>query len=307
MRAFLKYIVRGRTQAITTAAACAAASLMFPPISYIGGAVVALVELRYGAKQAGLVVGGAVALLALLAYFVQGTPALAFSLAAIIWLPVWPIAVVLRGTNSQGLALTAAGAIAALGVLVCHVVFEDIGAWWSLILDEVLTAPLSQGELELDDETLGQFRRFIDMLAPMMVGIIAAGTMLGAIFSALLGRWWHALLDNPGGFGREFRALQLGRLVGSFTAVITVLALFANQATDGIALDFLLILVVMYSFQGLALIHALVHYRKAALGWLVALYVALAVMPHVALLVAVVGLTDSWIDWRKRWRPGALT
>lgn len=305
MRAFLKYIVRGRPQAITTAATCAAASLFVPPVSYIGGAVVALVELRYGARQAGLVVAGAVALLAVLAYVVEGSPILAFSLAAIIWLPVWPIAVVLRVTNSQGLALTAAGAIAGVGVLVCHLVFDDIGAWWGAVLNELLVARLSEGEL--DGETLAQLQRLIDMLAPIMVGIVAAGTMLGAMFSALLGRWWHALLDNPGGFGREFRALQLGRVVGTLTVVVTVLAVFANQASGGIALEFLLILAVMYTFQGLALIHALVKHRKAALGWLVALYVLLAFMLHAALLVALVGLVDSWVDWRNRWQPGAPT
>ena len=307
MRAFLKYIVRGRPQAITTAATCAAASLFVPPVSYIGGAVVALVELRYGAKQAGLVVAGAVALLAVLAYVVQGTPILAFSLAAIIWLPVWPIAAVLRATNSQALALTASGAIAAAGVLVCHLIFDDIGAWWRAVLGEVLAARFSEGELELDGEMVAQLQRLIDMLAPLMVGIIAAGTMLGAMFSALLGRWWHALLDNPGGFGREFRALQLGRVVGSFTLVVIVLAVLANQASGGIAVEFLLILTVMYTFQGLALIHALVHHRRAALGWLVGLYVLLAFMLHAALLVALLGLVDSWVDWRNRWQPGAPT
>ena len=50
-----------------------------------------------------------------------------------------------------------------------------------------------------------------------------------------------------------------------------------------------------------ALLHAVVDQRKIHKGWLAAFYVVtLFVMPHLMAVVAVMGLVDTWADFRQR-------
>ena len=50
-----------------------------------------------------------------------------------------------------------------------------------------------------------------DLWATRMAAFFGAVTTAGLMLTLVLARWWHAVLDNPGGFGREFRALRVGR------------------------------------------------------------------------------------------------
>ena len=53
--------------------------------------------------------------------------------------------------------------------------------------------------------------------------------------------------------------------------------------------------------QGLAVVHAVVARSGASVGWLVAVYVMLAlpvVMAQTALVLAVAGLVDNWMNFR---------
>ena len=65
--------------------------------------------------------------------------------------------------------------------------------------------------------------------------------------------------------------------------------------------DALLILLVIYLLQGLALVHAIVHRTQAHRGWLIGLYVVLLLAaPEMMPLLALLGWMDTWIDFRAR-------
>ena len=65
-----------------------------------------------------------------------------------------------------------------------------------------------------------------------------------------------------------------------------------------------MIMLVPYLFAGLAVIHALVAQAGRGRGWLMAIYVLLAILPQSALLLAGGGLLDTWIDFRRRFGGG---
>ena len=69
-----------------------------------------------------------------------------------------------------------------------------------------------------------------------------------------------------------------------------------------------MILAVLFGLQGIALAHYAVKRRNASSAWLVGGYVALAIMPQpsaaVALALALVGLSDTWLDYRRRFGKG---
>ena len=214
MRAFASYIMRGRFQAITVSAVCAALCLLFPPLSYISGAVIGLVTLRNGPLEGVFVIGGSVLLAGAFTAVMIRSPYPILVFAIVTWIPIWILAMVLRTRQSQGLALTVGVLVGALGVFALNVALDSPAAWWRELLDQAVLQTVKQSQLDVDAQTLDRLASALDDVAPLMTGLVAAGTVFGLFFTLLLARWWHALLDNPGGFGREFRALRIDRRVG---------------------------------------------------------------------------------------------
>jgi uncharacterized protein YybS (DUF2232 family) len=63
-----------------------------------------------------------------------------------------------------------------------------------------------------------------------------------------------------------------------------------------------MILLVPYLLVGLAIIHSLLKQYGRGSGWLIAVYILLAIFPQAMLLLAAGGLMDTWIDFRRRLR-----
>jgi hypothetical protein len=297
----VSYVLRGRTQAITVAAACAALSLLLPPMSYVSGAVIALATLRHGAREGGLVIAGSGLLAGALTLLVVGSVYPVVVFLALTWVPVWMLALVLRATADQGMVVLIAGALGAMALGAAHLMLTDPAAWWQALLqrfvdDAVQGAPSLAGGAGTE-----QLSALIDNLAPLMTGLVVAGTVLGLVLTLFLARWWHALVDNPGGFGREFRSLTIDRRFAPLALVIVLAALMANSLTGGLAGEAVLIIVVLYMLQGLAVVHSVVNTRGASNGWLVGLYLLLFLLPpQVMLLLALTGFTDVWMNLRAR-------
>jgi hypothetical protein len=78
-------------------------------------------------------------------------------------------------------------------------------------------------------------------------------------------------------------------------------ALTVNSLTGGFAGEAVLIVVVLYMFQGLAVVHSVVNIRGTSTGWLVGLYLLLFLLPRqVMLMLALTGFTDVWMNLRAR-------
>jgi hypothetical protein len=114
----------------------------------------------------------------------------------------------------------------------------------------------------------------------------------------LLGRWWQALLFNPGGFRPEFHQLRLGRPLA-----LLALALFGAAVLSGwpVLSNLVLVLGTLYSVQGIAVAHALVFKLRLSPAWLLLLYLFL--VPLLSQLVMALGIADAWADFRTRARP----
>jgi uncharacterized protein YybS (DUF2232 family) len=65
--------------------------------------------------------------------------------------------------------------------------------------------------------------------------------------------------------------------------------------------DIGMVLVVPFVLAGLAVLHGLVHSLRLHKAWLVGVYVMMVVAsPAVELLLALLGLVDSWLNIRQR-------
>ena len=289
MGGFLRFVTRSRYHAMGVSAL----SLLIPPFSFVGGAVIGLATLRYGMGEGVSVLAGSAAVfaVAMWALALTMTPAVVF--VVVTGLPALALCALLRGTSSQGFVLEAAATATAAVIAVLYLTVPDPVEWWL----GTFTSFLMPGNGDVDPRSLDQLA---DMLRMVVTGLPIA-VMVTSMCVVFLARWGHAKLDNPGGFGREFRDLRVGRRFATGAGLVAVAALFLAPPGPGIGHDLLMLIVAACAIQGVALVHGLVASRRGAGGWIVAMYASLLLVPPVAVLaLSVAGFSDAWLDYRAR-------
>jgi len=301
MHALARLIAAGPGQAVLVIALCTALSFLAPPLTsilaYGGAAALALYSLHAGARAGAVALLGAAAVTGVLTQLLlhQGLAVVVTSL--LLWIPVWLAAVVLRGTGSLAMAMLTLTGLALSLVTLIFLLLGDPGPWWVARLGSPADAVAAHPELGVDRTDLAQF---IETVAPLMTGTMAAGLSFAALTCVILGRWWQALLVNPGGLRKDFYALRLGRVLSLVGIAMVAVATLKVGVLSSLALQWSLIAMVPFLFVGLAVVHASLANLKAAKGWLIALYVLMSLLPQVLLMVVLVGVLDPWLELRRR-------
>jgi len=308
MRWLAAFVMGGRTRAILVAAASAVTALLVPPItsplSYLGGAVIALGTLRFGYREGLLLLAAAALGTAVLAQLAMGQAQAVVLATLVLWVPTWLLAWVLRSTGSLALVMQAAALLGIIGLLGVYAVFGDLAPWWQKALQPLMVPLLEQTGLSVETE------QFLQRAANMMTGILVGATVLGLLMTMFLARAWQAMLYNPGGFRGEFHSLRLKPVTAWLTLGLVVVAQLSDGMVATLAMQSALILLVIYLVVGLALVHGTVGLLGAHVGWLIAVYILLlAAPPQTMMLLVLMGLTDSWLDFRSRLgnRPGGAS
>lgn len=296
MQAVARYIMRGRMQAMLVAAAAAMLSLMLPPLSYISSAVVALVTLRKGWVEGLIIIAGAAAAMALFASLTPLDPLHAILLAAAIWVPVWMLALVLRQTASLSAMVSTAALVGGLIVVGVYLGMDDPAQGWRDVLERLVEQVRQQNEGAAADA----FGQILMNAAPHMTGMLVAALVLGLTLSMFLARWWQAMLYNPGGFGREFHALRLGRSFALVTLGTLAVSLAASGWPAEVADNAMIVIVAAYLLHGMGLLHGVVAAKGIHIGWLLTVYALTLILPQSTLLLAAAAFVDSWMDVRAR-------
>jgi hypothetical protein len=293
----VRFIVRSRTRAI----AVAVMGMLVPPFSFVTGGIIGLTTLRHGPADGALVLAVSMAVSTLAMGLALGTyqPVVIFVLFT--GLPVILLAQVLRRTESQGVTLAAAGAMGALVLAGIHLLTADPVAWWRAKLERFVAQPIRDANPDLAPEVLEQLDEAMAGMSMLMLSLPAA-TVIGAMLILWLARWMQASLDNPGGFGKEFRALRLDVRLAYVGVALALLAIFAGNFAGGLFRGLLVLVIILYTIQGIALVHSVVHKRGASFAWLVAVYAGIVLIPPAAILgLALSGFSDTWFDFRRRW------
>jgi hypothetical protein len=283
MRAIAEYIMRGRMQATLVVVGCAALPLFF----WLSAAAGCLVLLRRGFNDAFGIV--AWALLPALFWWYFGEPRTFMVLVGSLGL-----AMVLRASESWVRVLLVSIALGVVYAVVLGAVFREPIEAMSQELEKLLPTMLSglYEQMSVDERA-----RLGALIPPVLNGLIAALLQVVSVLTLILGRYWQALLYNPGGFGREFRAVRLP-LVPALLLLVCMLV----GPNFGPQMAMLTPLCsVPLVFAGLALIHGLVAEKRLARFWLVGMYITLLVfMQLIYPLLVVIAIVDSLIDFRGR-------
>ncbi len=294
MKFLAAFVMRGRLPAATLAATAAALALLVTPLAIISSAVPALVALRLGAREAGLVSVFGLLGLAALGALLFGHPAALVVVGVALWLPLVLLGLALRTWRSLALTVELA-VLAGFGLVIAqHLLLDDPAAYWA----DLMRAFFRQ-MIEAEAVSDADVEAFIGAIAPWMAGGVAAAWTLQQVAALLLARAWQAGLYNPGGFRSEFHQLRLGRWLAIAVPVLLVAGMFAGGA--GPIAQLSVVGMVGFFLQGVALVHGLVGRFKAGFGWLVGFYLLLFVgMPHSFTAVSAAGFADSWLNLRAR-------
>jgi len=300
MKALAAYIVSGRWQAILVAVISGVLTILIPPfggvLNYLAAAVVALVTLHVGVL-AGLQIMAIAAAIILLFYQLLGVQVVvALVLVLMLWLPCWMTAAVLQQTNSLAQAMKTATLFGVCLLLLVFGFYGNPAAWWMEQLQQV-EAVLAEAGMSFPALADVQL---LQEVSALMTGVVFASLVIGVIASLLLARWWQSVLVHPGAFRDEFYTLRLGNTNGLVTLGIMLIARFTDGTVSEFGAQLAMIMLVPYLLVGLAVIHTLLKRKGRGGGWLVAVYVLLAIVPQATLLLAAGGLLDTWIDFRRR-------
>ena len=296
MQFLAAYIMKGRMQALMVTSSLALLSLLFPQLSIVSSAVIALVTLRLGAKEGSYILLGSALATAVLSMLIIGNFQFALVRALMVWLPVWIIAIVLRETKQLALTLEIAILLAIVFVLGFYLFQPDPALIWREML-EIMIKSLTQAQ---PDIPVAALNTSANNFAHFMTGAAAVGSVTGLILGLFLARWWQANLYNPGGFRDEYMALR-GH---SFLAVITLLILaIALLMSSELCWNILIVLALFYTFIGTAVTHSLITYSKHSRYLLPVFYLILFIIPQFMLMVAICGLGDTWLDLRNKLKP----
>lgn len=297
MRALASFVIADRWRAALVVAGMAVLSLWFPPLLVFSGAALALITLRRGVQEGALVLAIAALGGALLSLLLFGSFGPMQWILALFWIPLGLLAWVLRVTVSLARALQAAAALAVVAVLGVYLVVGDPAAWWLNWLNQFEQA-LDQTVQPADSMAEGSLLQVLETWAPIIPGILVGGFLVSVLGALLLGRWWQALLFNPGGFRQEFHELRLGRPMALVTVAVFGVVLITGMP---FAANLALVLGMIYLLQGIAVAHGVIAKAGLSTFWLVGFYVLLLVI--LSQLVMIIGVLDAWVDFRARIKP----
>ena len=301
MRPVVQYIAKGRIQGVATATTLATLAPLFFPFYWPSGAVIGLFTLRYGSGEGAVLLAITSSIYLVMTWLLFKSTAFGLGMLISVWLPVYGLCCVLRMTRSQGMSLTLAGIVAAMLVVAFHVGVDDAVAWWQPRLDLFFQVLAERIQVSNTSDLLAQREVLVTMLAPVMTGVILTGILFSAVIMMLLARWCHAILDNPGGFAKEFRNLRLDGRFALVMVAFTILALLTKTWFTGLATELLAVVMVLLFFQGLAVVHSIVAKKSLRVGWLGAMYLLwLLATPQVTIVIVFIGLVDATVDIRAR-------
>jgi len=287
MKYLASFVMRGQIQVLSVAMILGLISLQFLPAAILCAAVIALYVLRKGHEKAALIFLSTIALVYCANLFLETRAGLGFPMIIILLIPVWISTLVLRATESQGLAVTTAIGCAALFAIAMHLFIGDTIQWWSEWL-KIATPGVENAS----------YQEFVDNGSiNNMNGLVAAILGLFTIASLFTGRWLQAKLYNPEGFSVEFSELNIPKPVLFIIAAILLVSAVLSRILLN---DLLMVFSVIYFLQGLAILHHQVLNNRLNRVLLFPVYLMIFFLPHYAIFgLASVGVMDTLLNFRK--------
>ena len=292
MKGFARYTISGQFPAFTVVFAFSLLAFILPLSAILSGGAIVLVSLHASPKNGLLITAACVVALAICSYLFTGYAMTGVSLAVVQLVPSLILASIFYRTRSLSFSLQAAAILGVLGFLSLTLLVPDIHLIWEKVLYKILTPVLNTKEISEQDGLAA-----IQLWSQYMSGILIASTVLMHSTILLLGYWWHCLATDSNQFQPAFRQLRLGKVLAMIAIALGVLAFVSKSI---IAAQLCGIISILFFLQGMAVIHSITAAMTKGRVWLIITYALVIVVPHAIAVVVLAGLTDTFINMRKR-------
>jgi hypothetical protein len=304
LRRFTNYILENRWRAI----ALTFVITFIPLVGMVGILIAALVTLRKGMLEGGLFTVAAT-LPFVISFYLSGGQAAVVPLA--LWAAVgvavlsnlltWVYAVMLCKKKSWSAILQTAALFGVFLISVIHLCYPGVADWWGKALQSYYSqASNVAGLLQEKSVTSNEAQiAAINITKEFATGLMTAAVLFNAVLQLVIARWWECIVYTPGLLRRELHNIRLSRLAGALFILSLVFAYLGN----GVVLDIMPVLYMLFVAAGLSLIHYMfgLMRSKATWFWLALLYTGLILgMQTSVLVVSVLALLDVWVDVRRR-------
>lgn len=302
MRALARYTLNGPYQAAAVVGLLAVLAVFIPPMlgnnlfvvmlgslcMMLSCILVSLIILTQGSVSGLKAILVSVLGITLVGWTLVNAPTLGLWIGLVQWLPIILLSQSLRSSKSLALTILAGAGLGAIAIIAQQLLVGP--------LDNDLVARLfqSMGETgkappELPPGTLELLRLFV--LA------MVATVYLFIMVILFIARWLQAGLAGSSGFGEEFRALTLGKTAAALALLLVGLSFWLQQ--DWL-ISMVFLLVIAFMFQGLAVVHGKLGPKRYGRLLLTVFYVLLVTIKQAIALVAVTGVIDNWLVFRKK-------
>ena len=303
MKAFARFTVSGQFPAFAVVFGTSLLTLIFqlvilsPGLSLItalaSGSAIVLITLytspRYAlflASICALAIGGC-------SYALIGTVTSGISATVALVFPSLLLATIFIKTKSISFALQIAALLGVATFCALALLVPDLTQTWEGILRPTMEPLLKNAELSEE-----QAQILIQKSAQLMNGALIALTLLLHGSALIIGHWWHCLVTESNVFQTSLANLRLGTVL-AITSIL--LALWATVSNSTFFSQISLITAVLFILQGLAVIHTATTKMTKGKTWLIITYVLIfLVTPPMLVLIMLLGLTDAFINIRKR-------
>lgn len=298
MLGIANYAMKGQMQSIIAIVLFSALSVFLAPFGILVGAIIALVTLRISVTEGFKTLAWGVVSNIALTFMISGSYYPAVIAIIEYMLPVWLMSVVLRQTNSLALSLQLAMVILGVSVVLFHLAIPNPVDWWISLFNQYISPLLEASQIPFDASLLPELAQMVTMLIAIFMIILWFSILV-------IARWWQSELYNPGQFKTDFYQLSLPKST-AYTAIVLAIFGLISGTEASLVYDLSGIIIVGLMFQGIAIAHHTAATRKLKKAWLVGLYILLFLFPQAMLVLATIGLVDSWVDFRNRWENEEL-
>lgn len=223
----------------------------------------------------------------LVGWTLVNAPSLGLWIGLVQWLPIILLSQALRSFKSLALTILAGVGLGAIAIIAQQLL---VGPMESDLVAQIFQSMGEAGQPpELPQETLELLRLF----ALAMV----ATAFLFIMLILFVARWLQASLAGTNGFGAEFRSLTLGKSAAGIALIVVGLSFWLQQ--DWLV-SMVFLLVIAFMFQGLAVVHSKLGPRRHGRLMLSVFYVLLLLIKQAAALIALTGVIDNWLVFRKQ-------
>lgn len=270
-----------------------AATISLAWFSFLSGAVLVLLILHKGIREALFDVAGAAVLMVVVGVIAQLPLTTVLTGAFAIWLPALLLGLLLVKTRSLTLTLQVSVLVAVAGLIGFFVIADDPIAFWHAVLGNVIETWRGMGLNE--QAALLEAERDTIAAQMTMVAVITSWTVHVAA-CALGYKLFRQLPGEIAPYGR-FRDLNFGRVIAFIMAVTSMAALVSGAVWMQ---NLAFVMFAIFWLQGLAIVHWLHGASLLPTFGLVAVYVLMPFLNVILLMgLALTGYIDAWFGFRR--------